>query len=53
LLAAEGIVLRYTDLKITEPVERAIRREEGGTHADEIETSMMLYIAPAKMEEAG
>lgn len=49
LLAAEGIVLRYTDLKITEPVERAIRREEGGTHADEIETSMMLYIAPASV----
>jgi creatinine amidohydrolase len=50
LLAAEGILLRYTDLKITEPVERAIRREEGGTHADEIETSMMLYMAPATVD---
>jgi len=23
-----------------------VKQEEGGTHADEIETSMMLYIAP-------
>ena len=50
LLAAEGILLRYTDLKITEPVEKTIRQEEGGTHADEIETSMMLYMAPASVD---
>ncbi len=49
LLAADGILLRYTDLKITEPVEKTIRQEEGGTHADEIETSMMLYMAPASV----
>lgn len=47
LLAVDGILLRYTDLKITEAVEQTIREEEGGTHADEIETSMMLYMAPA------
>ena len=46
LLAAEGILLRYTDLKINEPIEKTLRQEEGGTHADEIETSMMLYMAP-------
>jgi creatinine amidohydrolase len=47
-LAREGIVLRYTDiLKITGPVEKAIGKQEGGTHADEIETSMMLYMAPS------
>lgn len=46
-LAKEGIILRYTDLlKITGPVERAIGKQEGGTHADEIETSMVLYMAP-------
>ena len=50
LLASEGIILRYTDLKITEPVEKAIRQEEGGTHADEIETSMMLYMAPSTVD---
>src|SRR6266496_2263595 len=26
-----------------------LRQEEGGTHADEIETSMMLYMAPASV----
>jgi len=51
LLARDGIVLRYTDLlKITGPVEKAIGRQEGGTHADEIETSMMLYMAPATVD---
>lgn len=50
LLAAEGILLRYTDLKMAEPVEKAIRKQEGGTHADEIETSIMLYIDPANVD---
>src|SRR5437870_4647283 len=41
ILAADGIVLRWTDLlKITGPVEKAVGKQEGGTHADEIETSM-------------
>lgn len=47
LLAHDGIALRYTDIiKLSEPVEQALAQQEGGTHADEIETSMMLYIAP-------
>lgn len=47
MLAGEGIALRFTDLlAITADVEKAISRQAGGTHADEIETSMMLYIAP-------
>lgn len=50
LLAAEGILLRYTDLKVIAPVEKTISQQEGGTHADEIETSMMLYMAPASVE---
>jgi creatinine amidohydrolase len=46
-LAAEGILMQYTDLqKLTGAVEKEISKQEGGTHADEIETSMMLYIAP-------
>ena len=50
-LAKDGLILRYTDLlKITGPVEKAIGKQEGGTHADEIETSMMLYIAPATVD---
>jgi creatinine amidohydrolase len=44
-LAKEGILLRYTDLMKEDPVEAKVR-QSGGSHADEIETSMMLYIAP-------
>jgi creatinine amidohydrolase len=44
-LSKEGIVLRYTDFTKDDPVEKKVR-QSGGTHADEIETSMMLYIAP-------
>jgi creatinine amidohydrolase len=44
-LSKDGIVLRYTDLTKDDPAEKKVR-QSGGTHADEIETSMMLYIAP-------
>jgi creatinine amidohydrolase len=50
ILRAEGILLRFTDLHVVGPVEQTIRKEEGGTHADEIETSMMLYLAPESVE---
>jgi creatinine amidohydrolase len=50
MLATDGIVMRYTDLHVTESVEKQIRKEEGGTHADEIETSMMLYMAPESVD---
>jgi len=47
ILSKEGILLRFTDLDVaTQPTEDQIKQEAGGTHADEIETSMMLYIAP-------
>jgi creatinine amidohydrolase len=52
-LAAEGILLRYTDLgKVLAPIEKQVAQQEGGTHADEIETSMMLYIAPDSVDMA-
>src|SRR5271163_694332 len=41
-LAYDGILLRYTDLTKDDPVEKKLR-QSGGTHADEIETSMTLY----------
>jgi creatinine amidohydrolase len=51
VLAADGITLRYTDiLKVNEAAEKQVRKEEGGTHADEIETSMMLFIAPSSVD---
>jgi creatinine amidohydrolase len=51
LLAAEGIILHYTNiLEIMGPVEKEVKKQEGGTHADEIETSMLLYIDPASVD---
>lgn len=47
-LAADGVLLRYTDiLKALGPIEKEVCRQEGGTHADESETSMILYMSPA------
>jgi creatinine amidohydrolase len=48
-LAKEGILLRYLDLTKDDPVEKKLR-QSGGTHADEIETSMTLYIAPETVQ---
>jgi creatinine amidohydrolase len=51
VLAAEGVLLRYTDLlAVAKPVEEQIAEQPRGTHADEIETSMMLYIAPERVD---
>jgi creatinine amidohydrolase len=50
-LAVQGILLGYTDLSARlERASAAVRQEEGGTHADEVETSMMLYIDPASVD---
>jgi creatinine amidohydrolase len=48
-LAKDGILLRYLDLTKEDPIERKMR-QSGGTHADEIETSMTLYIAPETVQ---
>jgi creatinine amidohydrolase len=48
-LVKGGILLRYTDLTKEDPVEKKLRQSRG-THADEIETSMMLYIAPQSVQ---
>lgn len=51
LLAGDGIVLRYTNiLEVGAEAEKRVKKEEGGTHADEIETSLMLYIDPASVD---
>ena len=50
-LAADGIEFRYTNiLEVGAAMEKKISRQEGGTHADEIETSMMLFIAPETVD---
>jgi len=47
LLAAEGITLTYTDIIAASRAACAeVEQQPEGTHADEIETSMMLFIAP-------
>lgn len=50
-LAQDGILLRYTNLgQALKPAEDAVRQQARGTHADEIETSMMLYIEPSAVD---
>ncbi len=50
-LAKEGILLRYTDLLASlAPIEKQVLQQEGGTHADESETSMLLYLEPAAVD---
>jgi creatinine amidohydrolase len=47
-LAASGIVMVYTDiLNIAKEAEQRVSKQAGGTHADETETSVMLYIQPS------
>lgn len=46
ILASEGMTLRYFDWDEIDAVVKKVQQQAGGTHADEIETSMMPYIAP-------
>jgi acetamidase/formamidase/creatinine amidohydrolase/Fe(II)-dependent formamide hydrolase-like protein len=54
-LAQEGILMRFTDvLAAGKEAEDAVKQARFGTHADEIETSMVLYMEPGsvRMEKA-
>ena len=46
VLSSESITLTYFDFDEINDVVKQVQQESEGTHADEIETSMMLYIAP-------
>lgn len=49
-LAVHGLVLHFTDLlQALGPIEKEVSEQEGGTHADEIETAMILYMAPEEV----
>ncbi len=50
ILEADGLSCSYTHLSSLDEVEDEVGQQEGGTHADEIETSMMLYIAPDSVD---
>lgn len=55
ILTQEGIMMRFTDvLAAGKQAEDAVKQQKFGTHADEIETSMVLYMEPAavRMEKA-
>lgn len=57
-LAAEGVLMRYTDLAARiEPAARLVSQQAGGSHADEIETSMMQApagpVPPSVLERPG
>ena len=50
-LSKDSIRMAFTNLGVVlRDVEREVSKQEGGTHADEIETSMMLYIAPQTVD---
>jgi len=51
-LERHGVALRYTDLHKIDETLPPILEQEGGTHADESETSMMLYINPDMVDMA-
>lgn len=50
-LARDGVLFRYTDvLASLGPIESLVAEQEGGTHADEIETSIMMVLAPDRVD---
>jgi creatinine amidohydrolase len=54
-LRQEGIKIAYSDLRVLlNSVREDLEEQKGGSHADEIETSIMLFIAPevVRMDKA-
>jgi creatinine amidohydrolase len=52
-LKQSGLILRYLNLiDVDKTLPQELLKQEGGTHADESETSMMLYIAPETVDMA-
>jgi len=51
ILGRQGLQMTFTDiLNVAGEAEKRIKKQTAGTHADEIETSMMLYIAPETVD---
>ena len=51
VLSAEGITFSFTNiLEVSGPAEAEVKQQVRGTHADEIETSMMLYMYPDRVD---
>lgn len=50
-LQKKGVILRYFNiLEADKKIPSGYLKQEGGTHADEGETSMMLYISPESVD---
>jgi creatinine amidohydrolase len=50
-LAGNGVLMRFTNLASRlNAAARGMLEQEGGSHADEVETSMMLYIDPSTVD---
>lgn len=50
-LASKGILMRFTRIdRAGNAAVQRVQEQPGGSHADEIETSMMLYIDPATVD---
>jgi creatinine amidohydrolase len=51
LLKGDGIIFAFTNvLQVGAAAEATVRQQVRGTHADEIETSMMLYMYPDRVD---
>ncbi len=48
-LAGEGILLHYLDPRVDEQAVKPLLKQERGRHADENETSKMLYMDPTQV----
>jgi len=49
-LKDDGILMRYTDITKPNDAIKAIKKETHGTHANEEETSVMLFISPKSVD---
>ena len=50
VLAAAGVLVRFSDVtRVGRAAEDRVREQKFGSHADEIETSMLLYIEPSSV----
>lgn len=51
ILARDGLLFAFTNvLEVGAAAEATVRQQVRGTHADEIETSMMLYMHPDRVD---
>lgn len=51
LILRDGALLHFTNLHLAlDQVSKELGEQEGGSHADEIETSIMLHIAPETVD---